>query len=401
MKKYIFKKSPFAFIDMLKAKHLPNKVLDKIELEKNINIKTNYHVNNLTRQLHPKFIKVNIVKKDYLKDNYIKFRFESSNKESMPFFRAGQYISLYVNYDGVQINRPYSISSSPYEALYQGYYEIIIKITKDGLISNYLNKNLNIGDELIIEGPFGEFYYDSLRDSNHVICITRGVGVTPFLSMAKAIVEGSEDFGLTILYNGFNIDCLIEYKILIELANKSNNKIKIVPILENTQNTNNAIKSSTITYDIIKKFYTDKSSIFVCGSKSLYKRIHDEIDKLKLPRKYIRYEKSNNIGKPTDYLNYININNKLTYKIVVHTKTNIITINGNYDDTILVSLQKAKITSKSNCLRGTCGWCRFKLIDGKVFSPILISEQRKSDFDSNIYYSCSSFPVSDLIIKIY
>ena len=60
--------------------------------------------------------------------------------------------------------------------------------------------NLKVGDKVIVSDPQGQFYYEDLRDSKHVIALAGGSGITPFLSMAAAIAEGSEDFNLTILF---------------------------------------------------------------------------------------------------------------------------------------------------------------------------------------------------------
>ena len=65
------------------------------------------------------------------------------------------------------------------------------------------------GDKVITSDPQGQFYYEKLRDAKHVIALAGGSGITPFLSMAGAIVEGTEDFNLTILFGSRGVDSIL------------------------------------------------------------------------------------------------------------------------------------------------------------------------------------------------
>ena len=45
------------------------------------------------------------------------FVFKKADGGALPYFRAGQYLSLKLDLDGSKVSRPYSISSGPREAL--------------------------------------------------------------------------------------------------------------------------------------------------------------------------------------------------------------------------------------------------------------------------------------------
>jgi NAD(P)H-flavin reductase len=55
--------------------------------------------------------------------------------QELPPFQAGQYISLFLEIDGIRTSRPFSISSQPNQ---MGYYDITVKRVENGLVSNYL-----------------------------------------------------------------------------------------------------------------------------------------------------------------------------------------------------------------------------------------------------------------------
>ena len=67
-------------------------------------------------------------------------------------FEAGQYINLKIKLNGSNEIRSYSLCSKPNEK-----FEIAIKAIPNGLISNHLHENINIGDPITITKPEGNF----------------------------------------------------------------------------------------------------------------------------------------------------------------------------------------------------------------------------------------------------
>ena len=122
-----------------------------------------------------------------------------SNTKELAYFRCGQYLSLKVEVNGVVITRPYSISSSPTDALH-GFYEITIRKTDDGFLTPYIWNNWKVGTKLVSSDPSGHFFYDNLRDLKNIVGIGGRSGITPFRSMAKEIDEGKLDIKLTVIY---------------------------------------------------------------------------------------------------------------------------------------------------------------------------------------------------------
>lgn len=402
-KRYVFTKQIFPLFDMLKAKKLPNKVLNKIAKEKFYGINNEFHVNKIADSIHPKRIDV-YVDEIIINDKETKtFILKPIDKKfRMPFFRAGQYVTISQEINKTLISRPYSISSSPLDSYNKNFISVTIKEVKNGFFSLHMLKKVKKGDKFTISQPEGVFYYDNLRDPKNIIAISGGSGITPFLSMAKAIIEGTDDFNLTILNGNRKKSNIIFYDELKEIEEKSNGKIKVINVL--SEEKLKGFENGYINIDIIKKYIPKDElySIWMCGPKEMYKFVLKEIIPLRLKRKFIRIEASNQVGTPKMYEEYINKGNKRTYKINVKFYDKDLTINADANDTILVSLQKAKISAQSKCLSGLCSWCRFKLNKGEVFTPKSYSnEKRKGDIKNNIYYSCCTFPISDIEIEAY
>ena len=398
-KKYIFKGSLFsAKFDMLAAKKLPTKSYKKVLNSSNREIRIQYHVNELANQLHPikmELIVDKIINESIDTKSYI---LKSTNNQALPYFRPGQYISLKLKINDTYISRPYSISSSCSDAL-NGFYRITVKLKPNGYVSNFIFTNLKEKDVIVASGPQGEFYYDDLRDPKDIIAIAGGSGITPFLSIAKAINENILDLNLTILYGCKNENDILFKNELDEIVKTSNNKVNVVYVLSESNNSNYQL--GFINLDLIKRYYKQNNAIWFCGSKQMYKYVMNEIRPLNIEQKLIRSEAHNDIGLPSDYSEYRNINNQHTYKINIKQFDKEWTISANANETIIVNLQKAGITIKSNCLTGLCSWCKIKVNKGQVFVPSIYDKRREADKLNNIYHSCCSFAVSDLEIEAY
>jgi len=112
----------------------------------------------------------------------------------LPAFKPGQYLTFQLDLPGRDrpIIRCYSLSSSPHQ---QEFYRVTIKKEKappdrpelpSGASSSYFNDVVREGDLLNVKAPAGHFFLDMAR-MNPIVLIAGGVGITPMLSMAKAI----------------------------------------------------------------------------------------------------------------------------------------------------------------------------------------------------------------------
>ncbi|KAL0959836.1 hypothetical protein HGRIS_011513 [Hohenbuehelia grisea] len=117
----------------------------------------------------------------------------------LPSFLPGQYISLQVHVPelGHFQSRQYSMSQAPRKE--GDCYRISVKreeggVRSDipGLISNILHRNYNVGDEVELSHPQGEFFvdpYDKSKDDVPLVLISAGVGATPIMSILDAVTK--------------------------------------------------------------------------------------------------------------------------------------------------------------------------------------------------------------------
>ncbi|MFX1443707.1 MAG: FAD-binding oxidoreductase [Promethearchaeota archaeon] len=360
-------------------------------------------MNELASKLHPK--------KQYLVIEKIKDETKStktfklipdpdSNTKELAYFRAGQYLSLKVQVNDVVITRPYSISSSPTDAL-NGFYEISIKKTDDGFLTPYIWNNWKVGTKLVSSEPSGHFYYDNLRDLKNIVGIGGGSGITPFRSIAREIAEGKLDVKLTIIYGSSEEDDIIFYDELKEMEKKYPDKIKLIIVLSCEEVTLEGCEQGFITADIIKKYVDiNTSSFFICGPQIMYDFVDKEINKFNLPLKRIRKEL---YGEVKDVLNLPGFPKEIaekTFKIKVHIGNQTKEIPAIAIETVLVAIERAKLAPPSICRSGECGLCRSLLINGDLYVSPINDGRREADKKFNFFHPCSSYPISDLEIIV-
>lgn len=96
-------------------------------------------------------------------------------------FKPGQYVQLKAPlYEGntEEVYRAYSIASSPLE---KGYIDLVIGYVPEGIATTYVHHHLNEGDEIFLNGPYGDFYYQD--NDREMVMVAVGTGVAPILSI--------------------------------------------------------------------------------------------------------------------------------------------------------------------------------------------------------------------------
>ncbi len=365
-------------------------------------IQKDFSVNMLSKALHPdrQFVKISDIK--VWDDNCKSFTFVPNPKkgtESLAFFKAGAYLSISLDVDGMKITRPYSISSSPREAL-EGRYVLTIKRVPGGIGSNYMLDNFKVGDEVELSAPLGEFVYLPIRDGRTVIGVAGGSGITPFHSFAKAIVDGDEDFNLILLY-GSRTEKDILFKDDFDELEKQSDQVRVVHVLSDEEKA--GYEHGFVTADLIKKYapIDENYSIFMCGPAGMYNFLDEQIKTLNLERKWVRHELQGEVHNPKslpDYPQNVDVAEKVS--ITVHICDETYEFTANSEDTILQSLEKNGIAAPAHCRSGECGWCHSLLIKGNVYSPKKLEHRREADIDFNYIHPCCTFPLSDIEIEV-
>ena len=110
----------------------------------------------------------------------------AENGGALPKPTAGQYITLRVAAAGDPPPvRSYSLSSSPWADAYR------ISVKREGVVSSYLDSQLQPGSVLDVAAPRGEFLLTA--GATPVLLVSAGIGVTPVLAMLHQLAAANSD----------------------------------------------------------------------------------------------------------------------------------------------------------------------------------------------------------------
>ena len=317
----------------------------------------------------------------------------------LAYFGAGKYLTIFETINNMPITRAYSISSSPKDSL-EGRYTLTIRLVEGGLMSRYIFDTWQVGTKVEASAPAGNFEYQPLRDAETVICVAGGSGITPFVSMANAINDGDEDFNMILLYGSKDYENIL-FREELEVLQKNCDKIKVIHVLSDDEKDIDGVEHGFITAELIKKYAPEDKeySIFLCGSQQMYAFVDKEIEKLNLPKKFVRHELFGEFHNPASQDDYPS-NIPETVKITVTIQDNTWTVEGNSADSVMQILEKNGISAPARCRSGECGFCHSHLISGEVYVPKHLEYRRLADYKFGCIHPCCSFPLTDLVINV-
>ena len=355
----------------------------------------------LSQQLHPGRIKAVIADVKEETPTTRTFTLKAKEGYHLPFFYAGQYISVKFNINGVWVTRPFSVSSSPMEADKDGILQITLRQKPGGYVSTYVWENWKVGTDVVFDGAFGDNYWSSIRDAEHVVAIAGGSGVTAYRSIAKDMKDTGRPKKFSILYGSRNQDDIIFYDELNQIAAESDGAIEVFHILSEPKDGWEG-ETGFISAETIQKLIPDWESVtyYISGPQAMYNFLDGEFAKMNIRKKFIRKEEFGESDDITKLAEYPKGNEDKTFKIKVLFGKDERVIDAKATDSVVVSLEKAGIAPDSHCRSGACGFCRSLLLEGDVWQRPQSDGVRAADKDMGYFHPCSAYPMSDLTIEV-
>ena len=341
-----------------------------------------YGVNRLAKALHPGFVKAVIAEKTACSADCLKITLEPADGGEFPYFRAGQFVTLSCRAGESFLSRPYSIISSPKEAL-AGRLDIMVQ--KKGIFSTFIIDEAPVGTELWMGEPSGDFHHDDIRDRSHILAVAGGSGVTPFLSMMKAICEGSEDFRLTLVYGART-----RAHIPFDPEEFRGEGVEVVAVLSEEEA--EGYRHGFITADLLKDHIDDNTSVFMCGPDAMYRFVSTELESLGFDPSRIRKER-NSVGDRE-------VSEIKAFRLTVHIRDAVYELQAANNETLITAMERAGIPAVVRCRNGVCGFCHSRVVNGEYFIANENDFRRSADKKFNYIHPCSTYPESDMEIDI-
>jgi NADH oxidoreductase Hcr len=314
--------------------------------------------------------------------------FEFEHLDQRPFdFHAGQFLTFEINYYNKQLYRAYSICSSPANTRSV---TIAIKRVPGGKISNYLIDNLQAGHALPAMPPAGQFTREANANTQNLLLMSAGSGITPCLSIAQDILDTQQDINIHFIHSARRNDDVIMASLLNNLDKKYDN-FRLTLILESTENKEHF--QGRLDKAMFKKLVPDNKTqtIFICGPSLYMQAVEKIVDVSGFDMDYFHKESfvpEAKAGEP--------ILSDINHQINVPALNRSFMVND--QQTLLDALHDAGIKIPYSCKSGICGACKCK-VSGDVQSTS--REALSSELIEQGYVlSCCAKANSDLTIEL-
>lgn len=355
-----------------------------------------YAVNETAAVLHPPKQVLTIKRVTEHTPDVKSYVFARADGAALAPFLPGQYVCVVLQIGAALVSRPYSLSSSPKQAA-QGEYEITVKRVDNGFVSGHILDHWQPGDAVTITAPEGHFTYEPLRDAESVVGAAGGSGITPFLSMARAIDEGSLAMNLILLY-GCNTEKEILFRSELDDIAARSEHVRVVYVLSGEKKA--GCERGFISADLIRKYAPERCSLFACGPEAMYEYLRTQVESLQMERKYVRFEVFGEAKHIAALPEFPAGQEGKCYTCTVICRGEETAIPCCSEESLLTALERAGIALPSRCRSGECGFCRSKLLQGEVFIPRDTDHRRIADARYRYIHPCCTYPLGDISLRV-
>lgn len=312
-------------------------------------------------------------------------------------YQAGQYITLMVKINGRKYARPYSFSSAP---SVDSFLEVTVKRVSNGIVSNYINDKLKVGDIIEVLEPMGDFVYNTSKAIDDIYLWGVGSGITPLFSVAKEILNTKTGGNVHLIYGNKDQKSMIFQNQLSLLQQENLLTFKITNFYSQVDLTTEKsnFRKGRINEDFVNYLMSQnenaKNSIhYICGPNGLKNTVKNSLLNFDIPLSSILIEEFELVIDPKEFVGIEDSNVSINFQGV----DTIVEVEKG--KSILEAALDAGIELPYSCQTGSCNTCKGKLKAGGLRMIGLLKEREDLALDD--YLLCCSHPLTeDVYIQI-
>ncbi len=298
------------------------------------------------------------------------------DRKPLPPYKPGQYLTFNLDIPGRDkpIVRCYSLSDSPTRP---DCYRVTIKRepappdkpgVPPGVASGFFTEHVKEGDLLNVKAPSGHFYLDMAKTSP--ICLLGGgVGLTPMLSMAKAVAESGTRREVWLFFGCRSTGEHMLREDLNKLRNHHNIRVVVCYSRPGKSDTKGEDydREGRVTIDLLKEMLPSNNyEFFMCGNGAFMKALNDGLEAWGVPEKDIHYEA---FGPATVKKKSAPVSATVSagpaYKVIFAKSGKEMDWNPAQSNLLDFALEQG-LRIESGCRAGSCGVCSVAIKSGSV-----------------------------------
>ncbi|SRR5579883_139258 len=344
-----------------------------------------------------------VVRKVKESEEITSFYLQPEDKGNIPNFQPGQFLTINLDIPGQNkpVIRTYSLSDYPEIC---DYYRLSIKRegvpngldVPPGIASNFMHDHIHEGSVILVKPPNGKFVLD-LQKSLPAVLISNGVGITPMLSMAKAVTQLNPKRPIWFVHGARNGKFHAFRHEIAELAQKNPNLHLHFRYSRPTPEDEGHFQSvGYVDTALIKELVEQEAEYFLCGSPLFMQSIIEGLKESGVPDDRVFFE---SFGKPMKVVfnsqhQTVTVGERIEEAEIVFTKSGK-TINWKQEDGNILDFAEAnEIYPPFSCRVGICGTCMCKIYSGEI----AYQEEPTAKIEEGSVLICISQPKSSRVV---
>ena len=285
-------------------------------------------------------------------------------------FQPGQYLTLKAVIDGAEIRRSYSICSGPAD----GELRIGVKRVEGGVFSPWAAEHLKPGDRVEAMTPVGRFGAGALAPgARTTLGIAAGSGITPLLSIMKAVLGASPDHRFILVYGNRSTAEIMFRSTLEALKDRYLSRLSVFHVLSREDQDLailngrlNGPKLKTLLPALLPVAAIDQA--LICGPAAMNAQAELSLRELGVPEQAIQVERfvSEAGGAPRQRPATTAPMDAAAFAVAITADGKTRTVAVGPDQTILDAALSAGLDLPYACKGGMCTTCRAKSAGGPV-----------------------------------
>ncbi|MUL82673.1 MULTISPECIES: ferredoxin--NADP reductase [unclassified Mycolicibacterium] len=306
-------------------------------------------------------------------------------------YLAGQFVTIRVRIGGAEHRRCYSMSSSP---AVEPDLRITVKRDRDGLVSNWINDTVSVGDELHVAPPEGRFVLAATE--RNVVTFAGGSGITPVFSLVHSALTATARTA-RLFYANRNLDSVIFREALAELTDTHGGRLEVHHHLDDLD----GVVSPQHVADFIASAEAEDGShadadYYVCGPAPFMDTVERVLLDTGIPKRQVHLERFSVAAIPLPDP----AEPAVTEEVTIELGRSTVTAPYRAGNTLLQTARLAGLKAPSSCETGSCGTCMAHVVEG---SARMLNNDALDDDEvaEGWVVTCQALPTSRTVRVVY
>jgi ring-1,2-phenylacetyl-CoA epoxidase subunit PaaE len=315
-------------------------------------------------------------------------------------FKAGQYLTFKAIINGEEVRRSYSLCTSPLENKLR----VAVKRVLNGKFSNFAIDNFQVGQEIEVMTPTGNFKFQPERNTEKsYLLFASGSGITPIISIMKTILHEEPKSDVTFFYGNKNFNSIIFREEIEALKNQFMNNLRVIHILSR-ESLGNEIQKGRITKEKVDQLYNafikdnNIDGIYICGPEEMILGVKESLSSKGISEKQIHFELFASSVPKKEIISESISSEAVDSMVSIILDGDRIDIPLRTDgDSILDAAQKAGADLPFACKGGVCCTCKAKILEGSAKMDVNYALE-KDEVEAGYILTCQAHPTSEKLL---